>query len=237
MIASGTDLFRTGLTGMEFSIEVCLAACHSFFYLTIEKKSIKLELVPWSDQVTGYIFAELELFCQVFFMKNLPSGGISMADYERIKEVILTGRVEEISGVVKRALEQGTNPQDVIGQGLIAGMNEVGSRFKNGDMFIPEVLVSAKTMHQGMEILRPLLTKEGARSMGTVVLGTVKGDLHDIGKNLVGMMFEGAGFEVVDLGVDQSPEKFVEAAREKGGSGDRPERAFDDHHGRNGQGD
>ena len=138
-----------------------------------------------------------------------------MADYERIKEVILTGRVEEISGVVKRALEQGTNPQDIIGQGLIAGMNEVGSRFKNGDMFIPEVLVSAKTMHQGMEILRPLLTKEGARSMGTVVLGTVKGDLHDIGKNLVGMMFEGAGFEVVDLGVDQSPEKFVEAAREK----------------------
>lgn len=138
-----------------------------------------------------------------------------MADYERIKEIILTGRVEEISGVVKRALEQGTNPQDIIGQGLIAGMNEVGSRFKNGDMFIPEVLVSAKTMHQGMEILRPLLTKEGARSMGTVVLGTVKGDLHDIGKNLVGMMFEGAGFEVVDLGVDQSPEKFVEAARKK----------------------
>jgi 5-methyltetrahydrofolate--homocysteine methyltransferase len=138
-----------------------------------------------------------------------------MADYERIKEIILAGRVEEISGVVKRALEQGTNPQDIIGQGLIAGMNEVGSRFKNGDLFIPEVLVSAKTMHQGMEILRPLLTKEGARSMGTVVLGTVKGDLHDIGKNLVGMMFEGAGFEVVDLGVDQSPERFVEAARKK----------------------
>ena len=138
-----------------------------------------------------------------------------MADYERMKEVILTGRVEEISGLVKQALGQGTNPQDIIGQGLIAGMDEVGVRFKNGDIYIPEVLVSAKTMHIGMEILRPLLSKGEARSMGTVILGTVKGDLHDIGKNLVGIMLEGAGFEVIDLGVDQSPEKFVEAARKK----------------------
>jgi 5-methyltetrahydrofolate--homocysteine methyltransferase len=139
-----------------------------------------------------------------------------MADYERMKEVILTGRVEEISGLVRQALEQGTNPQDIIGKGMIAGMDEVGVRFKNGDLYIPEVLISAKTMHLGMEILRPLLTKEGAKSMGTVILGTVKGDLHDIGKNLVGMMFEGAGFEVVDLGVDQSVEHFVEAVRKKG---------------------
>ena len=138
-----------------------------------------------------------------------------MADYERMKEVILTGRVEEISGLVKQALGQGTNPQDIIGQGLIAGMDEVGVRFKNGDIYIPEVLVSAKTMHIGMEILRPLLSKGEARSMGTVILGTVKGDLHDIGKNMVGIMLEGAGFEVIDLGVDQSPEKFVEAARKK----------------------
>ena len=139
-----------------------------------------------------------------------------MADYERMKEVILTGRAEEISALVKQALAEGTNPQDIIAQGLIAGMDEVGVRFKNGDMYIPEVLVSAKTMHQGMDILRPLLTKEGAKSMGTIVLGTVKGDLHDIGKNLVGMMLEGAGFEVVDLGVDQSAEQFVEAVRKKG---------------------
>ena len=139
-----------------------------------------------------------------------------MTDYERMKEVILTGRAEEISALVKQALAEGTNPQDIIAQGLIAGMDEVGVRFKNGDMYIPEVLVSAKTMHQGMDILRPLLTKEGAKSMGTIVLGTVKGDLHDIGKNLVGMMLEGAGFEVVDLGVDQSAEQFVEAVRKKG---------------------
>jgi 5-methyltetrahydrofolate--homocysteine methyltransferase len=139
-----------------------------------------------------------------------------MADYERMKEVILTGRAEEISALVKQALAQGTNPQDIIARGLIAGMDEVGVRFKNGDMYIPEVLVSAKTMHQGMDILRPLLTKEGAKSMGTIVLGTVKGDLHDIGKNLVGMMLEGAGFDVVDLGVDQSAEQFVEAVRKNG---------------------
>jgi len=138
-----------------------------------------------------------------------------MADYERMKQTILTGKVDEISGLVKKALEQGTNPQDIVGQGLIAGMNEVGVLFKSGEMYIPEVLVSAKTMHKGMELLRPLLSKAEAKTMGTVVLGTVKGDLHDIGKNLVGMMFEGAGFEVIDLGVDQPPEKFVEAVRKK----------------------
>jgi 5-methyltetrahydrofolate--homocysteine methyltransferase len=138
-----------------------------------------------------------------------------MADYERMRETVLTGKVDEITGLVKKALEQGANPQDIVGQGLIAGMNEVGVLFKNGEMFIPEVLVSAKTMHKGMELLRPLLSKAEAKTIGTVILGTVKGDLHDIGKNLVGMMFEGAGFEVVDLGVDQSPEKFVEAARKK----------------------
>jgi 5-methyltetrahydrofolate--homocysteine methyltransferase len=86
-----------------------------------------------------------------------------MVDYERMKEVILTGRVGEISGLVKRALHLGTTPEDLIDQGLIAGMNEVGTRFKHGDMFIPEVLVSARTMHRAMEILRPLLTKEGAK--------------------------------------------------------------------------
>ena len=154
-----------------------------------------------------------------------------MADYERMKEVILTGRVEEISGLVKQALGQGTNPQDIIGQGLIAGMDEVGVRFKNGDIYIPEVLVSAKTMHIGMEILRPLLSKGEARSMGTVILGTVKGDLHDIGKNLVGIMLEGAGFEVIDLGVDQSPEKFVEAARKKEAQVIALSAPLDDHHG------
>ncbi len=138
-----------------------------------------------------------------------------MNNYEQIKEVVIGGKVGEISKLVAEALERGAQPLDIVERGLVAGMEVVGVRFKNGDMYIPEVLVSAKTMHTGMEILRPLLSKGEVRSMGTVILGTVKGDLHDIGKNLVGMMFEGAGFEVVDLGVDQPPERFVEAAQKK----------------------
>lgn len=139
-----------------------------------------------------------------------------MADFDRIKETVLKGKVGEIANLVRGALEEGVLPQEIIDRGLIAGMNEVGVRFKNDEMFIPEVLVSAKTMNTGMEVLRPLLESTGVRSAGKVVLGTVKGDLHDIGKNLVGMMFQGAGFEVVDLGVDQSGENFAEAVRSKG---------------------
>lgn len=139
-----------------------------------------------------------------------------MADFDRIKETVLKGKVGEIADLVQGALDKGVSPQEIIDQGLIAGMNEVGVRFKNDEMFIPEVLVSAKTMHTGMEVLRPLLESKGVKSAGKVVLGTMKGDLHDIGKNLVGMMFQGAGFEVIDLGVDQSAESFVEAVRSNG---------------------
>lgn len=138
-----------------------------------------------------------------------------MADFDRIKETVLKGKVGEIVDLVRGVLDEGVPPQEIIDQGLIAGMDEVGVRFKNDEIFIPEVLVSAKTMHTGMEILRPLLEGTGGKSAGKVVLGTAKGDLHDIGKNLVGMMFQGAGFEVIDLGVDQSAENFVEAVRSK----------------------
>jgi 5-methyltetrahydrofolate--homocysteine methyltransferase len=139
-----------------------------------------------------------------------------MADFDRIKETVLKGKVGEIADLVRGALDEGISPQEIIDQGLTSGMNEVGIRFKNDEMYIPEVLVSAKTMHTGMEVLRPLLESEGIKTAGKVALGTVKGDLHDIGKNLVGMMFQGAGFEVIDLGVDQSVENFVEAVRSKG---------------------
>jgi 5-methyltetrahydrofolate--homocysteine methyltransferase len=140
-----------------------------------------------------------------------------MADFVRIKETVLEGKVAQIAGLVQGALDEGISPQEIIDEGLIAGMDEVGVRFKNDEMFIPEVLVAAKTMHTGMEVLRPMLESTGVRSAGKVVLGTVKGDLHDIGKNLVGMMFQGAGFEVVDLGVDQSAENFVAAVQKEGG--------------------
>jgi 5-methyltetrahydrofolate--homocysteine methyltransferase len=105
------------------------------------------------------------------------------------------------------------SPKEILDDGLIAGMDVVGKDFKAGDLFIPEVLLSARAMHAGLDILRPLLAETGVPSQGKLVIGTVAGDLHDIGKNLVSMMFQGAGFEVLDLGTDVPPENFVEAVR------------------------
>ncbi len=135
------------------------------------------------------------------------------AIFERLSTAILEGNEERIPKLVQKGLDEGLAPKDILDNGLIVGMNEVGARFKRGDMFVPEVLMSAKTMQAGLEILRPHLIASGAKLMGTIVIGTVKGDLHDIGKNLVGMMCEGAGFEVIDLGFNVAPEKFVEAIK------------------------
>jgi 5-methyltetrahydrofolate--homocysteine methyltransferase len=135
------------------------------------------------------------------------------AIYERLSTAILEGNEERIPKLVQKGLDEGLAPKDILDNGLIVGMNEVGARFKRGDMFVPEVLMSAKAMQAGLGILRPHLVASGAKLMGTIVIGTVKGDLHDIGKNLVGMMCEGAGFEVIDLGFNVAPEKFVEAIK------------------------
>jgi 5-methyltetrahydrofolate--homocysteine methyltransferase len=135
------------------------------------------------------------------------------AIYERLSTAILEGNEERIPKLVQKGLDEGLVPKDILDNGLIVGMNEVGARFKRGDMFVPEVLMSAKAMQAGLELLRPQLVASGAKLMGTIVIGTVKGDLHDIGKNLVGMMCEGAGFEVIDLGFNVAPEKFVEAIK------------------------
>jgi 5-methyltetrahydrofolate--homocysteine methyltransferase len=137
-----------------------------------------------------------------------------MADFERIREAVLKGRFDAIADLVQETLDDGALPDDIIDKGLIGGMNEVGVLFKKDEMYMPEVLVSARTMHAGMEVLRPLLEETGARAAGRVVLGTVKGDLHDIGKNLVGMMFKGAGYDVVDIGIDQPAENFLKAVKE-----------------------
>ncbi len=115
-----------------------------------------------------------------------------------------------VEDLVKTALEQGISPQEILNQGLIKGMGVVGDKFKNNEYFVPEVLVSAKSMKAGMAILKPRLTESGVEPKGTVVIGTVEGDMHDIGKNLVGMMLEGAGFQVVDLGVNVPAAKFVD---------------------------
>ena len=133
---------------------------------------------------------------------------------EQIAVGVIEGNLDGIPGLVQKALDEGSDAANILEAGLIVGMNEVGNRFKAGSMFIPEVLKSAKTMHAGQEVLRSLLADSGVRLAGKIVLGTVQGDLHDIGKNLVGMMCQGAGFEVIDLGFNLEPEKFTEAIKQ-----------------------
>jgi len=133
--------------------------------------------------------------------------------YGRLSKAVIEGELKEIKRLTEAALSGGAAAQQVLDEGLLPGMDEVGKRFKVGDMFIPEVLLSAKTMAAAMEVLKPLLAKGGG-GRGTVVIGTVQGDLHNIGKNLVAMMLEGAGFEVVDLGIDVKPQSFLEAVKE-----------------------
>jgi len=138
-----------------------------------------------------------------------------MADVlSKIASKLYAGEADEVAELVQSALDQGLAPDKVLQGGLIAGMDQVGKDFKAGDLFVPEVLIAARAMHAGMNVLRPLLVAAGVPSVGKYVIGTVKGDLHDIGKNLVKMMVEGAGFEVVDLGTDVPPDKFVAAVKE-----------------------
>ena len=131
-----------------------------------------------------------------------------------ISTMVIEGNFGDILESTKQALDEGLDAEEILNKGLMPGMDHVGVEFKAGNMFVPEVLRSAKAMQESMELLRPLLAESGAETAGKVVLGTVKGDLHDIGKNLVGMMCEGAGFEIVDLGKDVEPETFVAAVKE-----------------------
>jgi len=137
-----------------------------------------------------------------------------MADYQILLEAVLTGDRERVVELVKGAVDAGQSANEIMNNGLIGGMNIVGEKMAKEEMFIPEVLMSAKAMSAGVVILKPLLTAEEQDASGKVVLGTVQGDMHDIGKNLVSMLMEGAGFTVIDLGSDVSPQKFVEAVRE-----------------------
>jgi 5-methyltetrahydrofolate--homocysteine methyltransferase len=138
-----------------------------------------------------------------------------MADtLQKIASNLYNGEDKEVAEFVRQALDQGIAPGEVLQGGLIAGMDEVGRDFKAGDLFVPEVLIAARAMHAGMNILRPLLAESDVPSAGKYLIGTVKGDLHDIGKNLVKMMIEGAGFETIDLGTDVYPQSFVDAVRE-----------------------
>lgn len=136
-----------------------------------------------------------------------------MFDYDELSTALINGKAPVVRELTEKALASGEKPQDVLTKGLVAGMSVVGVKFKNNEFYVPEVLIAARAMKQGMEVLRPKLIEGGVEPVAKVAIGTVRGDLHDIGKNLVAMMMEGAGFEIVDLGVDVKPEQFVETVK------------------------
>jgi 5-methyltetrahydrofolate--homocysteine methyltransferase len=136
-----------------------------------------------------------------------------MVNLQEISEALIVGNAKKVRELVEQALKEGVSPKEILDKALVPGMNVVGEKFKNNEYYVPEVLIAARAMHAGMDLIKPLLTQTGATYVGKVVIGTVRGDLHDIGKNLVAMMLEGAGFQIIDLGVDVPPEKFVEVAK------------------------
>jgi 5-methyltetrahydrofolate--homocysteine methyltransferase len=138
-----------------------------------------------------------------------------MADLEGMAVALIRGKRDEVVSKVNEAIAEGVAPATILNEGLIAGMSVVGERFRRNIVFVPEVLIAARAMNAGMTILEPLLAKGGVKPVATVIIGTVKGDLHDIGKNLVGMMLKGGGFEVIDLGTDVTSEKFVATAKDR----------------------
>jgi 5-methyltetrahydrofolate--homocysteine methyltransferase len=135
-------------------------------------------------------------------------------ELKALAQAILEGKRNDAVELTQKLIDAGVTPKQILDEGLIAGMSVAGEKFKNGEYFVPEILVAARAMKASMELLRPLLVATDVQPIGTMVIGTVRGDLHDIGKNLVAMMMEGAGFKVVDLGVDVTAEKFIEAAKE-----------------------
>ncbi len=139
-----------------------------------------------------------------------------MADLEKISELMQKGKAADVKELCQAALDEGLAAQTILDDALLAAMSIVGEKFKNNQIFVPEVLIAARAMNAGLEILKPELEKGAPVGKGKVVIGTVKGDLHDIGKNLVKIMMEGKGLEVIDLGTDVSPEKYVETAKENG---------------------
>jgi 5-methyltetrahydrofolate--homocysteine methyltransferase len=137
-----------------------------------------------------------------------------MAILDELRENVIAGNAPATQEGVNKALEEGLEPGTILQEGLIPAMAEVGRRFEEGEAYVPEMLIAARAMQAGLSILRPLLVETGVEPLGKVAIGTVKGDLHDIGKNLVSMMLEGAGFDIVDLKVDVGPDNFVNAAKE-----------------------
>jgi corrinoid protein of di/trimethylamine methyltransferase len=141
-----------------------------------------------------------------------------MSAREDLYQAVLEGNATQAKTVTQQALSDGVEPQELLNKAMIPAMDEVGQRFEANEYFVPELLIAARAMKASLELLKPLLAAGGLQPVGRVAIGTVKGDLHDIGKNLVAAMLEGGGFEVIDLGVDVAPERFIEAVKEKGAS-------------------
>jgi len=137
-----------------------------------------------------------------------------MASFDGLKEAVIEGDIESTASIINELLDSGSPPLDIINQGLVSGMNTVGERFRDGDMYLPEVLMSARAVSTGMDAVRPLISIDDVPPKGTVVIATVKGDLHEIGKNLVAMILETGGFTVINLGVDVPPENFIKAVKD-----------------------
>jgi corrinoid protein of di/trimethylamine methyltransferase len=137
---------------------------------------------------------------------------MDMSVLDQISEELQKGKAKAVKELVQKAIDEKVSAKDILEKGLLAGMDVIGGKFKNNEVFVPEVLVAARAMNAGTELLKPLLASAGVKASGKVVIGTVKGDLHDIGKNLVKLMMEGKGLEVIDLGAGVDPEKYVEVA-------------------------
>ncbi|HOB91698.1 MAG: corrinoid protein [Bacillota bacterium] len=137
-----------------------------------------------------------------------------MADFKEMQDALIAGNAAKVKELAESAVAEGVSAVDILNQGLIPGMAVIGERFKKNEVYVPEVLIAARAMKTGLAVVKPLLAESNVEPIGKVVIGTVKGDLHDIGKNLVAMMLEGAGFEVIDAGVDVPPEKFSSLAKE-----------------------
>ena len=139
-----------------------------------------------------------------------------MSILTEMSQFLQQGRAKNVKELVQQAIDEGIDAKTILEEGLLSGMGIIGEKFKNNEVYVPDVLIAARAMNAGTELLKPLLVSSGVKALGKVVLGTVKGDLHDIGKNLVRMMMEGKGLEVIDLGIDVTAEKFVNAAKENG---------------------
>jgi len=137
-----------------------------------------------------------------------------MADYEKMSLALQKGKAKDVTEMVQSAIDEGLSAEEILNEGLMSGMAIIGEKFKNNEVYVPEVLIAARAMNMGAALLKPLLVEDGVEAKGKVIIGTVKGDLHDIGKNLVRMMMEGKGMEVIDLGTDVPAEQFVEASKE-----------------------